>query len=144
MHTPQRRTSAGLGAGKQSAAPPLQPAEPIFAAAARRVARRCDPNEGGNGPAPTPAAPPREGAPVGAAFPEQLAAGRRAASAQRWPSAHGEPTENRMLPTVALSQKGHVDVARGSHPAGPQVLALVRMRRLSRPHLAPRRSRPTF
>ena len=88
MHTPRRRTSAGLGAGKQSVAPPLQPAEPIFAAAARRVARRCDPNEGGNGPAPTPAAPPREGAPVGAAFPEQLAAGRRVASAQRWPSAH--------------------------------------------------------
>ena len=81
----QRRTSAGLGAGKQSAAPPLQPAEPIFAAAARRVARRCDPNEGGNGPAPTPAAPPREGAPVGAAFPEQLAAGRRAASPQAGP-----------------------------------------------------------
>ena len=92
----QRRTSAGLGAGKQSAAPPLQPAEPIFAAAARRVARRCDPNEGGNGPAPTPAAPPREGAPVGAAFPEQLAAGQRVASAQRWPSAHSERTANRI------------------------------------------------
>ena len=92
----QVRTSAGLGARKQSAAPPLQPAEPIFAAAARRVARRCDPNEGGNGPAPTPAAPPREGAPVGAAFPEQLAAGRRAASAPRWPSAHVERTPNRI------------------------------------------------
>ena len=68
----------------------------MLAAAARRVEGRFEANKGGNGPSPTPAAPPCEGAPVWAAFPELSAAGRRVALAPRWPSAHVWRTENRI------------------------------------------------
>ena len=116
----------------------------MLAAAARRVEGRFEANKGGNGPSPTPAAPPCEDAPVWAAFPELSAAGRGGLEQVIWRCAHVELAENRMVLAVALSKNGEVDVARGSHPGGPQVLALVPVRRLSRPHLAPRRSRPTF
>ena len=49
-----------------------------------------------------------------------------------------------MLPTVASPQEQAAALARGSHPFGAQALALVRMSRLSRPHVAPRHARPTF
>ena len=68
----------------------------MLAAAARRVEGRYEANKGGNGPSPTPAAPPCEDAPVWAAFPELSAAGRRVALAPRWPSAHVERTPNRV------------------------------------------------
>ena len=126
------------------AAWPPSPAKSMLAAAARRVEGRYEANKEGNGPSPTPAAPPCEDAPVWAAFPRPWAGGRRAASGPSWRLAHVKPPPNRMLPPAASPQEQAAALARGSHPSGPQALALVRMSRLSRPHLAPRHARPTF